>query len=150
MIILILIIVIILYYESSNMTNGSMGFSAAIVAFAQAIAYSEGFYTPGTVPYRANNPGDLTKGDIGDTGQYITASGGIVIIVFPDADSGWNALYTKLQRIADGISSVYDSDMSLSDFASEYSGDKTGSYLNSLISKIGYDANTSIGDILNA
>lgn len=151
-----LIIIIIAYFILSYVQQGGVdmqggeGYSSGIIAMSEAIAFAEGFYIPGTIPYRANNPGDLTAGDVGDTGQYIIAAGGIKIIAYPDANTGWNALYTKLQHIVDGLSHSYNPNMTLSQFARTYSGSSDGSWLNNVISKLGVDSNTSIGDILNA
>ena len=102
--------------------DSAIGFSAAIQAFAQAIASAEGFSVLGSVPYRCHNPGDLSKVDIGDTGSYMVAGGTEYIIVFPDDSTGWTALYTKLQRIVNGTSKVYSLGMSIRQMGLTYSG----------------------------
>lgn len=54
-------------------------------SIAEAIARMEGFYVPGTLAQRNNNPGNLRSGP----GQVGTAGG---FAVFPDAQTGWEAL----------------------------------------------------------
>jgi hypothetical protein len=63
-----------------------------ISTWASAIAQFEGFNTAGSRPARNNNPGDLMyAGQPGATGKD---SGGFAI--FPDAPTGWQALYNQL------------------------------------------------------
>ena len=61
---------------------------------ANAIKMQEGFDKPGSIPNKANNPGDIEYGPFarahGATGS-ITAAGGKQIAVFPSADVGMNA-----------------------------------------------------------
>lgn len=58
--------------------------------FLQAIATMEGFYSPGKIPQRSNNPGDLRYNNesisFGSTGSD---SG---YAIFPDVQTGWKAL----------------------------------------------------------
>src|SRR5579859_4668324 len=68
-----------------------------ITAWAQAIASFEGFNSPNSLPARNNNPGDLKyAGQPGATGA--DARG---FAIFPDAASGWQALYRQLQKYVD-------------------------------------------------
>lgn len=68
---------------------------------AVGIEKAEGFGTPGAIPTRANNPGDIEYGPFakahGATGS-ITAAGGKQIAVFPDAGTGLSALYALLEK----------------------------------------------------
>jgi hypothetical protein len=67
--------------------------SSFITSWASAIASFEGFNTAGSVAARDNNPGNLKyAGQAGATGQD---SQGFAI--FPDATTGWSALYNQLQ-----------------------------------------------------
>ena len=67
------------------------------------IATAEGFFHKGAnnIPQRANNPGDIEWGAFarahGATG-YLVAQGGHKIATFPDAGTGWAALYSMLQE----------------------------------------------------
>lgn len=98
------------------------GYSQKIVTFADAIAHAEGYGPVGNVPTRANNPGDLSKGDFGDTGKYLIAGDGEQVIQYATAQDGFNALYEKLQNIADGNSSVYSPSMTIAQMAAKYAG----------------------------
>jgi len=64
-----------------------------MVAWANAIAQFEGYDSSGSRPQRNNNPGDLKyAGQPGATGQ--DSSG---FAIFPDAATGFQALYNQLQ-----------------------------------------------------
>ena len=65
-----------------SVPSGSLNPTQGVTAMAQAIAEAEGFFVPGSLPARAHNPGDLTEGDFGDTGVYLTSSSGAKIIVY--------------------------------------------------------------------
>jgi hypothetical protein len=107
---------------SAPIIETTSGFSSATLFFAQAIAAAEGFGVAGSVPFRAHNPGDLSKGDLGDTGSYLLAGGTEHIIVFPSDSDGWVALYAKLQNIVDGKSKVYNLGMTIREMGLKYSG----------------------------
>jgi hypothetical protein len=93
-------------------------YSGLVRHFAQAISRQEGFGIPGAVPTTANNPGDLCD----PTGALfgLPLMGSESIVVFPDAASGWDALYRQIQLIADGRSSVYTLNMTIADMANHY------------------------------
>ena len=100
----------------------NQGFSQKIVTFANAIAFAEGYGGAGAIPTVANDPGDLSKGDFGDTGFYLKAGDGEQVIKYPTAQDGFNALYQKLQNIVNGGSSVYSLNMSILQMGNKYSG----------------------------
>lgn len=85
-----------------------------IWSIAQAIAQAEGYNVTTALPFRLNNPGDLTKGD--EWGQpvigYVTNPSGANLINFASPEAGWNALHAKLSNIANGTSRVYSPSMS--------------------------------------
>lgn len=65
-------------------------------SIAQAIATMEGFYKQGSIAQRQNNPGNLRS-----WGSYPVVNG---YAQFPDAQSGWNALYRQIDlNIARGL-----------------------------------------------
>lgn len=76
-----------------SLVNTTSDFTRRI---GQGIAQQEGFNKAGSIPNRANNPGDIEWGEFarrhGATG-YLTAQGGQKIAVFPDTGTGWDALY---------------------------------------------------------
>lgn len=104
---------------------------ASVVDLANAIATFEGFYKPGTIAARNNNPGNLRAG-IGQAG----VDGGFAVFNAP-AD-GWNALYHQINLDA---SRGY----TLTDFMSKYapsSENDTVAYTNFVSSVTGIDPNT--------
>ena len=111
---------------------------------AQSIAQMEGFFSAGTLAQRNNNPGNLRAG-VGQTG---TDSKGYAI--FPDAQTGWAALYNQ-------ISLDSNRGLTLSQFINKYSPpseNDTQNYLNYLTGQLGVPADTPLsslgaGDPLN-
>lgn len=94
------------------------------IKLSKAIAAAEGFGRPGTIPTRANNPGDIT--DDGDVGFGVIQSAGphgAAITIYPTPAAGWEALYKKVHRALAGASHVYRLDMTLSQIAIKWSGD---------------------------
>src|SRR6266436_2057696 len=59
-------------------------------SIAQAIASMEGFFKPGTIAQRQNNPGNLRS-----WGNYPVVGG---YVQFPDAQTGWDALYSQVDK----------------------------------------------------
>jgi hypothetical protein len=79
-----------------------------IQRFMHAVARAEGSGVSGSVPQRANNPGNLT--DDGDVGLgIIQTSGpfGAKITIYPTLEAGERALHDKLARMLNGNSRVY-------------------------------------------
>jgi hypothetical protein len=87
----------------------------ALSQFAAAIAQAEGYNVAGSRPQRNNNPGDLTNwpGVPTDAGGYS---------VFPDAQSGWNALEQDLNTIRTGQSQYISPDMSIAQMGAAWAG----------------------------
>ena len=95
-----------------------------IERFAQAIAHEEGFYIEGSVPQRANNPGDTT--DAGDVGNGFIQTGGpngAKITIFSNVTDGWNELFRKVRRMLSGASEVYTLNLTMEQVGIKYSGD---------------------------
>lgn len=63
---------------------------------AQLIAREEGFYVPGSLPQRNNNPGDLRHAP-DETHPELTPNS---VGAFPDAATGWKALEHQLSLYA--------------------------------------------------
>ena len=97
-----------------------------IESVAQAIATAEGFYSDGSIPQQANNPGDIADNGFtswtGDTGGRLTSGNGSAIIIFDSVSDGWNALYKLVNTILSGGGS-YSTSMTLSDLGSTYADD---------------------------
>lgn len=87
----------------------------ALSQFAAAIAQAEGFNVAGSRPQRNNNPGDLTSwpGVPADSGGYS---------IFPDAQSGWNALEQDLNTIRSGQSGYIQTGMSIAQMGAAWAG----------------------------
>lgn len=101
---------------------------------AQGIATFEGFFKPGTLAQRNNNPGNLRAG----VGQIGTDPNGYAI--FPDVQTGWNALYNQISLDA-GRGATLES------FLYKYappSENDTQNYLNFLVSEVGVAADTPL------
>lgn len=85
-----------------------------------AIALAEGANIAGSAPDRNNNPGDLSDGanqfgyDPAVTDSHVTR--------FPDKDTGWKWLYQKISNAVRGYSSVYNADMTWTEFGKKYAG----------------------------
>jgi hypothetical protein len=88
--------------------GGPTSYPQPIQRFGQAIARQEGFYVTGSVPQRANNPGDLKI-------PNMPTLPGTSITLFPSADAGWSALYRQLMLILSGQSSYYHPDMTIAE-----------------------------------
>jgi hypothetical protein len=86
--------------------------SDAIFNLAVAIARAEG---SGAV----NNPGDLTAGDV-PTSQITGTFNDAGVVNIDTLANGVNALYAKLQRIANGASSIYPLSLTIQQFANTY------------------------------
>jgi hypothetical protein len=98
-----------------------------VQAIANAIATAEGGLTPGTFPYRTNNPCDIFVG--GNTSGYATM------------DAGWAACDNQIQLMLSGQSSVYTPDESIFDIAASYApasaGNVPSNWANIVASQLG-------------
>ena len=121
-------------------------------ALAQAIATAEGFFVSGSLPSRANNPGDLEVGDQGSgTIQQKT--------IFGSLDEGWAALENQIGLIASGQSPVYNqvaqslglqdsSQLSIAQIAPTYTGgDNPNAWANTVASELGVSVDTPISEV---
>jgi hypothetical protein len=105
--------------------------SAAVQSIANAIAYAEGYFAPGSpgtvnaatvAPVRNNNPCDL-----GGAGQS-----------YSSIDAGWNACYGQINAILGDSSSYYTSDESIADIAPTYTGnDNAASWASIVAGQLG-------------
>jgi hypothetical protein len=90
--------------EPAPSATASPAPSPAMRLLGEAIARAEGFFVSGSIPDRANNPGNLKIGTV--SGLQPLSNG---ISVFPSRDAGWAALYRQLGLIATSKSKVYTS-----------------------------------------
>ncbi len=92
---------------------------------AHAIAVAEGYFAPGSLPLRYNNPGDIEDA----TGSKIQ---------FPTAEAGWARLYHQIELIVSGRSRVYDRQMTLAEIAQKWTGgDQARAWANNVARVLG-------------
>lgn len=120
--------------------------SGPVQKIAKAIAIAEGFYVSGSLPQRANNPGDIEQGDIG----YGTIDGKTK---YPSASQGWQALYAQVQAMLDNSSAIYGPSWTIQDVANEYvSGQShntssSADWAENVANALGVTVDTQIGQI---
>ncbi len=120
--------------------------TTAVQKIAKAIAKAEGFYVQGSIPQRANNPGDLERGDIGF---------GVISLktIYPSAGQGWEALYHQIGIMLDNSSAVYGPTWTIQDVADEYvSGMQSdtkdaAAWAQNVADTLGVSVDTQIGTI---
>lgn len=102
-------------------TSFNLGVTNEIKRFAEAIARAEGYYVGGSIPFRANNPGNLTSPSWTFAGELEGQTlGAEKIAVFSTSQQGWNALYNQLVLIINGQSSVYTLDDTIASMGAKY------------------------------
>jgi hypothetical protein len=126
--------------------GGMFSASPTVKKISQAIATAEGFYTNGSLPQRANNPGDLERGDIGH--GLINSK-----TVYASASDGWTALYKQVEAMLDNSSAIYGPTWTIQDVANEYvSGQQSPTtdstqWAQNVANTLGVDIDTQIGQI---
>lgn len=128
--------------------EGSLSISPndAVQKIAKAVATAEGFYVNGSLPQRANNPGDLELGDIGNG----TINGKTV---YANVSQGWQALYGQVQAMLDNSSKIYGPTWTIQDIANEYVSGQSGpsndslTWAQNVADNLGVSVDTQIGEI---
>ena len=116
--------------------------NATLVAkIADAIAFAEGFYVPGSRPCRNNNPGDLER-DL--TGKAIARDGPYMI--YATAQDGWAALEHQVSLMFEG-SHVYQPSMTIAQVASLYTATDAGSWAVNVAKRLGVTVTTRLDQI---
>lgn len=95
-----------------------------IILFSRAIAFAEGFGHTGNIPTRYHNPGDLKPPD--GTGAYFTGQTGVGDgghAIFANDAAGWNALYRQVRFMANNLSAIYNTRMTITKVAAKYAED---------------------------
>ena len=111
-------------------------------ALANAIAQAEGANVSGSIPNKANNPGDLELGDIGY--GTIAAAGGQQITVFPSLSAGLAALENQISLIASGQSKAgYPQGATIAQVGAIYAGDTSGTWAQNVANALGLSPDTS-------
>lgn len=123
---------------------GATGFSKKIKAFAQAIAAAEGFWVGGSIPQRANNPGDLK---LPNTSYRFPNGQASTVSVFASDDEGWTALHRQLAMIANGASAYYDLGMTIEQMGYTYAaGDPA--WARNVAQRLGVSTDTPLWTVL--
>lgn len=121
-----------------------------IELLAQAIAHAEGYYAPARngivpLPRRIFNPVDLTKDLVGKATGFEQGKA-----VFANEADGFANAYRQLEIIKNGSSRKYQLEMSMQDFAVEWTGaDAWQSWLRTVTQLTDTNANTTLGEYFN-
>jgi hypothetical protein len=83
----------------------------------RAIAKAEGYDIATAAPFKLNNPGDISDGAQTFGSEQHSGS---AVTHFPDAATGWNWLYTKIQNHINGKSKTYPVNLTITQFAKIY------------------------------
>jgi hypothetical protein len=112
--------------------------SDPIAAVAEAIARAEGYYVPGSLPQRANNPGGLRL--------YGETAG---ITQFQTPEQGWQALYSQLEWVAAGLSQYYQPSMNWWEFGAVWTGgDNAATWTRNVTAYLGLAPDSPIGQTI--
>jgi len=115
--------------------------SSVTSALANAIAKAEGFFVPGALPNRTNNPGDLMVGSVGNGTQAGKT-------VFSSAADGWQALYNQVELMLTGQSQYYDPSMTISQVAKLYTGaDNAAAWASTVASELSVTPDTTLAQL---
>lgn len=135
-------------YVDLSTGNGPRSSSTVVNQLATGIAHAEGYYRPLSRPARNHNPGDITDSFGMATGKD---SGGLSI--FPDDQTGWDALTHKLENILAGTSTVYFPSEAITQLAQTWTdGDNPGPWAQIVVSHlnaagIAADQGTALQDL---
>ena len=112
----------------------SGGSGDRVQRIAEAIALAEGFYAPGSLPQRRNNPGDIKVN-------------GVIATYESEAD-GWEALRNQIRLILENRSGIYTSDMSIYEVAELYTGgDNPSAWAHIVSAQLGVSPDTALGEV---
>ncbi len=120
--------------------GGVTSYPEPIKNFARAIARQEGFNIAGSIPQRANNPGNLKNGVPHLPGTSITQ--------YSSADQGWAALHRQLYLILTGGSNYYTLDMSIEDMARVWTATEQGPWARNVAQFLGVPTSAPLWQVL--
>lgn len=121
--------------------GGPTSYDPALQRTAQAIARQEGWHVAGSIPQRANNPGNLKV-----PGQPTLP--GTSITQFASPDLGWAALHRQLWLIVSGRSAYYSLDMSIADMARTWTATQQTEWATNVASFLGVPTSTRLVEVL--
>ena len=114
---------------------------AVISRIADAIAWAEGFFVPGSRPHRNNNPGDLER-DV--TGKRVGFDGPYV--VYATFEDGWEALEHQV-RLMFGGSRIYKPSMTIAEVARHWTATNPEAWAKNVAARLWVGVNTRLEDI---
>lgn len=125
--------------------DGSSTFENRLTKFMVGVGMAEGYNVPGSIPNRANNPGDLTSSlGFSETGQTL---GEAKVVVFIDRDNGWAALEHQLRLAIAGKSHVYSPSMTIQDFANKYTATQPEEWASNVANSSGFPKDQPLNQI---
>lgn len=134
--------------QTSAPTVGPSGAIGATIAsvkvqnVAKAIARAEGFYVSGSIPARANNPGNLKNGGrtLGDTG----------ITIYESAEQGFAALHRQLNLIIAGQSAYYSLNTTIRQMGQKWTATahEQLAWATNVAKTIGVSVDSTLGSVL--
>jgi hypothetical protein len=113
--------------------SGPASTNPLVNLFANAVAKAEGFFSPGSLPSRTNNPGDINT----YTGRTTS---------YPTTQAGWDALTNQVELMLGG-SAVYNPTMTLAQAGAIYSGGDPN-WAKNVAASLGVSVNATLGQIL--
>jgi hypothetical protein len=115
--------------------------AAVISKIADAIAFAEGYFVPGSRPRRNNNPGDLEQ-DL--TGKGVGWDGPYVIYASPQ--DGREALEHQVRLMFVG-SHFYRPSMTIREVARRYTATQADTWAGHVARRLGVTVDTRLADI---
>lgn len=115
--------------------------SSVVNKIATAIATAEGFFVPGSRAARNHNPGNMTK-DL--TGKAVGRDG--MFVIYKTDQDGWDNL-RKQVWLAFGGSMVYNSAMTILEFAKRYTATEQLDWAKNVASHLGVSINTKLSEV---
>jgi hypothetical protein len=119
LLVFIVVAAVVVLLESQTVV-ASAGQGPGFLAFAEAIAFAEGFYADGAnIPKARNNPGDLKWGTT-------------EITTFASVADGWAALYAELHKVMNGTAYIPAS-ATIREFAAIYTATEQDAWTGNVV-----------------
>jgi hypothetical protein len=128
-------------YVDSASGVGPRSSSSIVNSLAIAIAHAEGFYVPASRPARNHNPGDISD-------RYLASGVDGPLAVFPDDQTGWDALTHKLENILSGMSTTYPLSDTIASLAQTWTGgDNAQAWATNVAQRLGVGTDNTLSDL---